>query len=155
MYLIWAPCPSIGRNELCQPPRRCSGQDRRLEDLLAPLPELVGVVDSGVRGSALSKPTLGEPAAAERVLECALDLAGPEGLQLFFLLQPAPGLLEGHARHRTPHPSLIAEILDLLSGKRPAPPPAGPHPPLKPLSESEIRVLRYLPTNLSTPEIAK
>ena len=108
----------------------------------------------GVRGSALSKPTLGEPAAAERVLECALDLAEPEGLQLFFLLQPAPGLLEGHARHRTAHPSLIAEILDLLSGKRPAPPPTGPHPPLKPLSESEIRALRYLPTNLSTPEIA-
>jgi LuxR family transcriptional regulator, maltose regulon positive regulatory protein len=71
------------------------------------------------------------------------------------LLQPAPGLLERHARHRTAHPALIAEILDLLAGKRPAPPPAGPYPPLKPLSESEIRVLRYLPTNLSAPEIAR
>jgi LuxR family transcriptional regulator, maltose regulon positive regulatory protein len=103
---------------------------------------------------AIARDALGEPAAAERALECALDLAEPEGLQLFFLLQPAPGLLERHARHRTAHPSLIAEILDLLAGKRPAPPPNGPHPPLKPLSESEIRVLRYLPTNLSTPEIA-
>ena len=102
---------------------------------------------------AIARDALGEPAAAERALECALDLAEPEGLQLFFLLQPAPGLLERHARHRTAHPSLIAEILDLLAGKRPAP-PTGPHPPLKPLSESEIRVLRYLPTNLSTPEIA-
>jgi DNA-binding CsgD family transcriptional regulator len=37
---------------------------------------------------------------------------------------------------------------------RPAPPPGGPRPPLEPLSDSEIRVLRYLPTNLSTPEIA-
>jgi LuxR family transcriptional regulator, maltose regulon positive regulatory protein len=27
-------------------------------------------------------------------------------------------------------------------------------PPLEPLSNSEIRVLRYLPTNLSVPEIA-
>ena len=27
----------------------------------------------------------------------------------------------------------------------PAPPPAGPRPPLEPLSDSEIRVLRYLP----------
>ena len=102
---------------------------------------------------AIARDALGEPAAAERALECALDLAEPEGLQLFFLLQPAPGLLERHARHRTAHPSLIVEILDLLAGKRPAP-PAALHPPLNPLSESEIRVLRYLPTNLSTPEIA-
>ena len=29
-----------------------------------------------------------------------------------------------------------------------------PQPPLAPLSHSEIRVLRYLPTNLSMPEIA-
>jgi LuxR family maltose regulon positive regulatory protein len=29
-----------------------------------------------------------------------------------------------------------------------------PQPPLEPLSDSEIRVLRYLPTNLSGPEIA-
>jgi LuxR family maltose regulon positive regulatory protein len=103
---------------------------------------------------AIARDALGEPAAAERALERALDLAEPEGLQLFFLLQPAPGLLERHARHRTAHPSLIAGILDLLAGKRPAPPPNGPYPPLKPLSESEIRILRYLPTNLSTPEIA-
>src|SRR5262249_22974021 len=37
---------------------------------------------------------------------------------------------------------------------RPSPPPAGPRPPLEPLSKSELRVLRYLPTNLSGPEIA-
>jgi LuxR family transcriptional regulator, maltose regulon positive regulatory protein len=103
---------------------------------------------------AIARDALGEPAAAERALECALDLAEPEGLQLFFLLQPAPGLLERHARHRTAHPSLIAEILDLLAWRRSAPPPTGRQPPLMPLSESEIRVLRYLPTNLSAPEIA-
>ena len=102
---------------------------------------------------AIARDALGEPAAAERALECAPDLAEPEDLQLFFLLQPAPGLLGRHARYRTAHPSLIAEILDLLAGEKPAP-PTRPHPPLKPLSESEIRVLRYLPTNLSTPEIA-
>jgi len=103
---------------------------------------------------AIARDALSEPAAAERALECALDLAEPEGVQLFFLLQPAPGLLERHARHRTAHASLIAEILDLLAGKRPAPSPTALHPPLKPLSGSEIRVLRYLPTNLSAPEIA-
>jgi len=48
----------------------------------------------------------------------------------------------------------LAQILDLLAGNRPAPRPAGPRPPLEPLSNAEIRVLRYLPTYLSAPEIA-
>src|SRR5262249_10308371 len=48
----------------------------------------------------------------------------------------------------------IADILSLLSGRKLAPPPAGPQPPLEALSSSELRVLRYLPTNLSAPEIA-
>ena len=33
-------------------------------------------------------------------------------------------------------------------------PPVGPPQPLEALSESELRVLRYLPTNLTGPEIA-
>jgi LuxR family transcriptional regulator, maltose regulon positive regulatory protein len=102
---------------------------------------------------AIARDALDDPAAAGRALECALDLAEPDGLLLFFTLQPAPALLERHARHRTAHPSLIAAILDLLAGKGPAP-PAGLQAPLEPLSSSEIRVLRYLPTNLSQPEIA-
>ena len=103
---------------------------------------------------AIARDALGDPAAAWRALECALDLAEPDGALLPFLLHPAPGLLERQARQRTAHPALIAEILDLLAGNRPAPPPAGPRPPLEPLSNSEIRVLRYLPTHLSAPEIA-
>ena len=103
---------------------------------------------------AIARDALGDPAAAEHALERALDLAEPDGARFFFLIHPAPGLLERHARHRTAHASLAAEILGLLAGRRPAPPPGGPRPPLEPLSESEIRVLRYLPTNLSTPEIA-
>jgi LuxR family transcriptional regulator, maltose regulon positive regulatory protein len=34
-------------------------------------------------------------------------------------------------------------------------PPRLPEPLLESLSESEVRVLRYLPTNLTTPEIAR
>jgi LuxR family transcriptional regulator, maltose regulon positive regulatory protein len=83
-----------------------------------------------------------------------LDLAEPESAHLFFLLQPATDLLERHARHHTAHAALLAEILDLVSGRRPARQPDGPQPPLEPLSNSEIRVLRYLPTHLSLPEIA-
>ena len=37
----------------------------------------------------------------ERALERALDLAEPDGVLLWFLLHPAPGLLERHARQRT------------------------------------------------------
>ncbi|HYA49656.1 MAG TPA: LuxR C-terminal-related transcriptional regulator, partial [Streptosporangiaceae bacterium] len=102
---------------------------------------------------AIARDTLGDAAAAGRALERALDLAEPDGALLWFLLHPVPGLLKRHARHRTAHAALIAEILSLLAGQTPAL-PAGPQPPLEPLSSSEIRVLRYLPTNLTMPEIA-
>jgi LuxR family maltose regulon positive regulatory protein len=103
---------------------------------------------------AIARDALGDPGAAERALERALDLAEPDGMLSPFLLHPAPGLLERHARHRTAHAALIAEIRGLLAGRMPAPPRAATQPPLEPLSNSEIRVLRYLPTNLSVPEIA-
>jgi LuxR family transcriptional regulator, maltose regulon positive regulatory protein len=102
---------------------------------------------------AIARDALGDPAAADRALERALDLAEPDGVLTVFLLHPASGLLQRQARHRTAHAALIAEILRLLAGHAPAP-PAGPQLPLEPLSNSEIRVLRYLPTNLTMPEIA-
>jgi LuxR family maltose regulon positive regulatory protein len=101
---------------------------------------------------AIARDALGDAAAAGLALERALDLAEPDGALLWFLLHPVPGLLERHARHGTAHAALIAEIRNVLAGQ--APPPAGPQPPLEPLSSSEIRVLRYLPTNLTAPEIA-
>jgi LuxR family transcriptional regulator, maltose regulon positive regulatory protein len=103
---------------------------------------------------AIARDTLGDPAAAGLALERALDLAEPSGVLAPFVLHPARGLLERHARQHTAHAALIAEILDLLAGNRPAPPSPEPRPPLEPLSKSEIRVLRYLPTHLSAPEIA-
>jgi LuxR family maltose regulon positive regulatory protein len=102
---------------------------------------------------AIARDALGDPAAAGRALEQALDLAEPDGALLWFLLHPVPGLLERQARQGTAHAALIARILDLLAGNTPAP-PARPRPLLEPLSGSEIRVLRYLPTHLSAPEIA-
>jgi LuxR family transcriptional regulator, maltose regulon positive regulatory protein len=103
---------------------------------------------------AIARDALGDVGAAERALERALDIAEPDGALSIFLLNPAPGLLEHHARHGTAHAALIAEILGLLAGRTAARRPAGPQPPLEPLSDSEVRVLRYLPTHLSTPEIA-
>ncbi len=103
---------------------------------------------------AIARDALGEPAAADRAVERALDLAEPDGALLWFLLHPARDLLERHARQRTAHAALVGEILDLLAGTTPAAPAGGPRPPLEPLSGSELRVLRYLPTHLSAREIA-
>ena len=101
---------------------------------------------------AMARDALGDPRAADRAVERALDLAEPDGVLTMFLLHPVPGLLERQARQRTAHAALIAEILSRLAGQAPA--PSGTRPLLEPLSDSEIRVLRYLPTNLSGPEIA-
>ena len=104
---------------------------------------------------ALARDALGDQGAAASALERALDIAEPDGSVLPFVLHPAPGLLERQARRRTAHAALIAEVLALLAGNRAAPAPAtGPRLPVEPLSESELRVLRYLPTNLAAPEIA-
>src|SRR5262250_386390 len=103
----------------------------------------------------IARDALGDSRAAASAVERALDLAEPDGALWWFVLHPAPDLLERHARHGTAHAALIADILSLLAGRKLAPPPAGPRPPLEALSDSEIRVLRYLPTNLTAPEIAR
>ena len=63
-------------------------------------------------------------------------------------------LLEALPRHETAHGALLGDILDVLRGSSPA---AETQPPLldvEELSPGELRVLRYLPTNLSRAEIA-
>jgi LuxR family transcriptional regulator, maltose regulon positive regulatory protein len=103
---------------------------------------------------AIAQDALGDEGTADRALEYALDRAEPDSALLPFLLYPAEVLLERHARRRTSHAALIAEILSLLPCQGPAAALAGPRPLTEPLSESELRVLRYLPTNLTAPEIA-
>ncbi|HEX6453316.1 MAG TPA: LuxR C-terminal-related transcriptional regulator [Trebonia sp.] len=102
---------------------------------------------------AIARDALGDEAAAGRALERALELAEPEGALWYFLLRPAPDLFERQARQRTAHASLIAEIRSLLAARL-ASPPGELRPLREPLTDSEVRVLRYLPTNLSAPEIA-
>jgi LuxR family transcriptional regulator, maltose regulon positive regulatory protein len=102
---------------------------------------------------ATARDRLGDRGAAEESLEAALDLAEPEGLLLPFLLWPSGELLERHPRHRTAHATLISTILDTLAGR--ATPQRGPAAPLRDeLSEAELRVVRYLPSNLTASEIA-
>jgi LuxR family maltose regulon positive regulatory protein len=104
---------------------------------------------------AIAQDALNNEGAAGNALERALELAEPDGAVLPFLLHPVPDLLERHARQRSAHASLVADILSLLAGRQPASQPARPEPLLEPLSDSEVRVLRYLPTNLTGPEIGR
>jgi LuxR family maltose regulon positive regulatory protein len=104
---------------------------------------------------ASARDALGDSDAAGRALERALDIAESDGAVLPFLLHPVPDLLERHPRHRTVHAALISEILNMLGGASRSGEPPGELPsPSEPLSESETRVLRYLPTDLSAREIA-
>jgi LuxR family transcriptional regulator, maltose regulon positive regulatory protein len=119
-------------------------------------PGLPAIVVVALLLEAMARDVLGDPDAARRALERALDLAEPDHVLIPFLLHPVPGLLQRQARHATAHAALIAEILSLLAGtSRPTAPPGGQLRSLsEPLSQAETRVLRYLPTSLSMPEIA-
>jgi LuxR family maltose regulon positive regulatory protein len=102
---------------------------------------------------ATARDRLGDHRATEESLEAALELAEPEGLILPFMLWPSRDLLERHPKHRTAHATLIATVLDTLAGR--AAPRRGPAAPLRDeLSDAELRVVRYLPSNLSASEIA-
>lgn len=105
--------------------------------------------------AAAASDAMGDPAAARSALERAFDLAEPDGARWHFLLHPMPDLLERHAKRRTAHASLVADVQSILAGRQRAPAPTEPLPAFEALSGSEIRVLRYLPTNLTAPEIAR
>jgi LuxR family maltose regulon positive regulatory protein len=94
---------------------------------------------------------LGDAPTADASIERALALAEPDGIVLPFVVAPVGELLERHRGHRTAHAALLSTILDVLAGS--SPPPEAP-PLLEPLSDAELRVLRYLPTNLKAHEIA-
>jgi LuxR family maltose regulon positive regulatory protein len=119
---------------------------------------------------AVARDALGDPAAARDAMRRALDAATPDGVLATFLFHPpARELFDRYAPDRGDQGALAAEIRNLLPAEPPEGPPAEPKlgppegPPrpadsfrlVDPLSKTEIRVLRYLPTNLSTPEIAR
>jgi LuxR family maltose regulon positive regulatory protein len=102
---------------------------------------------------------LEDPASAEAAVERALDLAEPDGVILPFTITPVRELLERHPRHRTAHATLVSDILDVLAARSTSSPPAPhvaptPSPSPEELSDAELRVIRYLPSNLTAPEIA-
>ena len=97
---------------------------------------------------------LGDHRAANQAVERALGLAEPDRLVLPFAMTGAPELLEALPRHETAHAALLADILDVMYGSSLAAKDQSSSSQTEELSPSELRVLRYLPTNLSRPEIA-
>jgi DNA-binding CsgD family transcriptional regulator len=63
-------------------------------------------------------------------------------------------LLEAVPRHDTAHAALLTDILDIMHGSSPTARGESSPPLAEELSPGELRVLRYLPGNLSRVEIA-
>ena len=98
---------------------------------------------------------LGDRNAAAAAADAALSTAEPDRLIFPFAMTQAAELLDLLLHHRTSHGALLADINDVLRG---APAPSADQDPLSQgheLSPSELRVLRYLPTNLTRHEIAQ
>ena len=84
---------------------------------------------------------LGEERASQEAAEQALNLAEPDRLILPFAMTGAWQLLESMPRRSTSHAALVTDILDAVRS-----PGRGrsARVPVKELSRSELRVLRYL-----------
>jgi len=122
-------------------------------DGTAPVIGHVTVVEAQLL-AALAHRALGDQNAANTATERALALAEPDRLVLPFVTTGAQELLEALPRHQTAHGALLADILDVLHGASLTGNNQSPSQHIEELSPSELRVLRYLPTNLSRPEIA-
>jgi len=122
-------------------------------DGAAPVIGYVTVVEAHLLAG-LAHRELGDQRAANQAAERALTLAEPDRLVLPFAMTDSGDLLEALPRHETAHAALLADILDVAHGASLAAKGQFPWPPTDELSPTELRVLGYLPTNLSRPEIA-
>jgi LuxR family maltose regulon positive regulatory protein len=122
-------------------------------DGTAPVQGSVTVMEAHLLAG-LAHRQLGDQRAASQAAEHALALAESDRLILPFAMTGSAELLEALPRHQTAHAALLADILDVLHGSSPAAEEQASLPPAEELSPGELRVLRYLPTNLSRPEIA-
>ena len=122
-------------------------------DGTAPLISYVTLVEAQLLAG-LAHRELGDQRAANQAAERALAAAEPDRLILPFAMTGSRELLEALPRHETAHAALLADILDVLHD--PSPPAKQQSARQQPteLSPGELRVLQYLPTNLSRPEIA-
>src|SRR5690348_3078716 len=134
-------------------PAGALGAVRDVLDGTAPVIGYVTVVEAHLLAG-LAYRQAGDQRAASQAAERALALAEADRLVLPFAITGSAGLLEMLPRHETAHAALLADILDVVHGSSPAAEDGRPSPPAQELSPTELRVLRYLPTNLSRAEIA-
>jgi LuxR family maltose regulon positive regulatory protein len=126
---------------------------REVLDGTAPVIGYVTIVEAQLLAG-LAHRELGDQHAAGQAAERALSLAEADRLVLPFAMTGARNLLETLPPHHTGHAALRADILDVLHGASPLARHLDPGPLTGQLSPGELRVLRYLPTNLSRPQIA-
>jgi LuxR family transcriptional regulator, maltose regulon positive regulatory protein len=122
-------------------------------DGTAPVIGYVTVVEAHLLAG-LAHRELGDQRAANHAAERALSLAEADRLVLPFAMTGSRELLETLPRHETAHSSLLTDILDIMHGLS-VTRAENPAPLAHELSPTELRVLRYLPTNLSRSEIAR
>ena len=91
---------------------------------------------------------------AIRATEEALAAAEEERFILPFVVCDGLALLEALPSHATAHGALVIEIREATEGSAATRPTETADADVTPLSPSELRVLGYLPTNLTRPEIA-
>jgi LuxR family maltose regulon positive regulatory protein len=98
---------------------------------------------------------LGDRTAAAAAAEAALAAAEPDRLMFPFVITEAAELLDALPRHETAHRALLTDVVDLLRGNPAMSDDRSRVPEPDELSPSELRVLRYLPTNLTRPDMAR
>jgi LuxR family maltose regulon positive regulatory protein len=98
---------------------------------------------------------LSDRRAGNAAIERALALAEPDRLIFPFVMTRSGDLLDALPRHETAHAALLIDILDVLRGSSIAAKDRQVLPPEHELTQTELRVLRFLPTNLSRTEIAR
>ena len=125
---------------------------RDVLDGTAPVIGYVSLVEAQLLAG-LAHHQLGDQRAAAAATERALALAETDRLVLPFAVTGAAELLESLPRD-TGYEALRTEILDALRGSPPTPTDRPAPEYVEKLSPGELRVMRYLPTNLSRPEIA-
>jgi LuxR family transcriptional regulator, maltose regulon positive regulatory protein len=135
-------------------PAGALGALRDVLDGAAPVLGYTTVVEAHLL-TGLAHRELGDQRAANQAAEHALALAESDRLVLPFAMTGSAEMLEALPRHQTAHAALLADILDVLHGSSMAAKEQSSLPPAEELSPGELRVLRYLPTNLSRPEIAR
>jgi LuxR family transcriptional regulator, maltose regulon positive regulatory protein len=139
--------------------RFAEGNPRAAVETLAPvLDGSVPAVNIFTKTAALlidaqARDVLAERDSVHEDLERVLEFGEREALIPAFAIAPPSirGLLERHLERGTAHRPLLTHILDVLAGASAT--RSDKRRPDEELSEREMRVLRYLPTNLTAPEI--